>query len=90
MQKTPTAPELWDQALINGRTKHPSDGSSAATWAQEWYLENGGAYVEDAAIEVLVTPAPEACEVIKAEPEAEAEEAVVAAEEPKKVTKKKC
>lgn len=57
MQKTPAAPELWEQALINGRIKHPSNGSKAVAWAQEWYLQNGGTYFEDAIVEVLSVPA---------------------------------
>jgi hypothetical protein len=62
MALTPLAADVWEQALINGRTVHPTSDKLAGEWALEWYLEQGGTFDGE-----LQQPEP------KAEPEAVSE-----------------
>lgn len=65
MTRRPLAPEVWEQALINGRIVHPSDDEAVARYADEWYKAQGGLF--DPASE------PEPVEEPQEEPEGEGE-----------------
>lgn len=42
MPKRPLTPELWEQALVNGRRIHPSDSAKCTEWALKFYKSCGG------------------------------------------------
>lgn len=44
MSRRPLAPDLWEQALINGRRIHPTDDAVALKWSERWYEARGGAF----------------------------------------------
>lgn len=44
MTRRPLAPDLWEQALINGRRIHPADDAVALEWSERWYEVRGGAF----------------------------------------------
>lgn len=44
MTRRPLAPDLWEQALINGRRIHPTDDAVALQWSERWYEVRGGAF----------------------------------------------
>lgn len=69
MTRHPLAPELWEQALMNGRIVHPSDDEAVAQYADEWYRAQGGLFAS--------ASEPEPVEEPQKEPEGEGE-----AEEP--------
>jgi hypothetical protein len=73
MTLIPLAADVWEQALVNGRTVHPSDNAAALTWAKDWYAAQGGTFSggEPAPIEapVVEEPQPEpVAEVVEPEP----------------------
>ena len=65
MTRRPLSPEVWEQALMNGRIVHPSDDEAVAKYADEWYKARGGLF--DPASE------PEPAEEPQKEPEGEGE-----------------
>lgn len=92
MARIALTPELWEQALINGRRVYPSDGAQAVAWAEGWYVQQGGQFShQDGA--PLATPEPEPTPAPAPTPEPEptpAPEPVAEApvEEPKSEAKK--
>lgn len=76
MSRRPSAPEVWEQALINANRKFPSLNKEALAWAEDWYLSQGQRFIEDP------SSALEAPESIPAEEETkEAEKAAPEAPE---------
>lgn len=47
MSRRPLSPEVWEQALVNGRRIHPSDSKAATAWSEHWYREQGGRFNDD-------------------------------------------
>lgn len=47
MSRIPLSPDIWEQALINGRRAFPSDDSAAGGFAEGWYAEQGGRFQSD-------------------------------------------
>lgn len=47
MSRRPLSPEVWEQALVNGRRIHPSDSEAATAWSEAWYVEQGGRFSDD-------------------------------------------
>lgn len=45
MSRRPSAPEVWEQALINSRRVLPNDPAKALQWAEEWYLKQGQRFI---------------------------------------------
>jgi hypothetical protein len=41
MTLQPNAPEVWEQALVDGRRVHPSDTAAAIAYAKERYAGTG-------------------------------------------------
>lgn len=71
MSRRPLAPDVWDQALLNGRRIHPSDDAAALRWAEEWYRLQGGLF--DGGEPAAAEPAPAVIEEKAPEPKPEAE-----------------
>lgn len=70
MSRRPLSPDIWEQALLNGRRIHASDDRAAQQWAVQWYEAQGGRFDG----EPVVTPAPEPApepEMAASEPEVE-------------------
>lgn len=44
MSRCPLAPDVWEQAQINGRRMHSGDDAAALAWAEQWYEAQGGAF----------------------------------------------
>jgi hypothetical protein len=44
MTLIPLAADVWEQALVNGRTVYPSDNAAALNWAKAWYAAQGGTF----------------------------------------------
>jgi glutamate dehydrogenase/leucine dehydrogenase len=44
MSRRPLAPDLWEQALINGRIVHSDSDQKVLAYAEDWYKRQGGAY----------------------------------------------
>ena len=57
MSRRPLAPDLWEQALINGRIVPSGSDQQALAYAEEWYARQGGAY--DAPTEQVTAQATE-------------------------------
>ena len=51
MSRRPLAPDLWEQALVNGRIVSPGSDQEALEYAEKWYARQGGLFDE-------VEPAP--------------------------------
>lgn len=49
MSRRPLAPDVWEQALINGRRMHSSDTTAALAWAEQWYGAQGGRFAGEVA-----------------------------------------
>lgn len=76
MSRRPLAPDVWEQALINGRRMHSSDSAAALAWAEQWYAAQGCLFDGPA-------PAPAPLPELEPEPEAGLEVAA----EPVKINK---
>lgn len=74
MTLQPNAPEVWEQALFDGRRVHPSDGAAAVAYAKERYDSLGYGFTGEA------DPEPEPEVVIEPPPAPAPPEPVVAAE----------
>jgi len=57
MSRRPLSPDIWEQALLNGRRIHASDDRAAQQWAVQWYEAQGGQFDGDAV--EIPAPAPE-------------------------------
>lgn len=44
MARRPLAPDIWEQALVNGRRIHPGDDAAALSWSEAWYHSQGGRF----------------------------------------------
>ena len=44
MSRRPLAPDLWEQALINGRIVHSDSDQKVLAYAEDWYKRQGGVY----------------------------------------------
>lgn len=93
MSQIALTPELWEQALVNGRRVHPSDGAKAVTWAEDWYGKQGGQF-KDQAVQPVKAPEPEPVAIPEIKVEANeavtatVEESSEAAPQPKRTTRK--
>lgn len=47
MSRRPLSPEVWEQALVNGRRIHPSDSEAATAWSERWYRDQGCRFTDD-------------------------------------------
>jgi hypothetical protein len=79
MSRRPSAPEVWEQALVNSRRLFPHDSAKALQWAEEWYLKQGQRFIESPVIAPEV-PQQESAPI--AEPEAETPATEAPAAEP--------
>lgn len=59
MSRQPLAPDLWEQALLNGRRINPSNDAEALAWAQRWYEARGGGFRQSVVMPLEPVPAPE-------------------------------
>jgi hypothetical protein len=59
MSRRPLAPDLWEQALINGRIVSPGSDQEALEYAEKWYARQGGLFDGAEAAPEPVEPAPE-------------------------------
>lgn len=75
MSRRPLAPEVWEQALINGRSVSPSDDTAALAFAEQWYLDQGGAFIDEAGADPFdaLIPSEEPAAAVEPEPVAEPE-----------------
>lgn len=74
MTLQPNAPEVWEQALFDGRRVHPSDGAAAVAYAKERYDSLGYGFTGEP------DPEPEPEAVTEPPPAPAPPEPVVAAE----------
>lgn len=44
MSRRPLAPDLWEQALVNGRIVSPGSDQEALEYAEKWYARQGGLF----------------------------------------------
>lgn len=80
MTLMPLAADVWEQALVNGRTVNPTDDKAALAWAKDWYAKQGGTFANaDGVVVELQQEAPAVAPELAAEPEPEP-----AAEKPKR------
>lgn len=82
MARRPLAPDVWEQALVNGRRIHPGDDAAALSWSETWYQSQGGRFDGDAEPAVAADPEP------VAEPEPAPEPAAEPVAEPPKAAAK--
>lgn len=66
MSRRPLAPEVWEQALVNGRIVHPSSDKDVLAYAEKWYASQGGLFTGESA------PVPEPAENTMSDEEFEA------------------
>lgn len=91
MSRRPLAPDIWEQALLNGRRIHPSDDQAAQAWSEQWYLKQGGLFDGQASTtQAAAAPEPVSEPEPAPEPEAEPEvQAQVELESPKQAVRGK-
>lgn len=81
MSRRPLAPDLWEQALMNGRIVSPGSDQEALEYAEKWYARQGGEFdTPEAAPEPAEAPAEQVTEQVTeqaAEPAQEAEPASI-------------